>query len=362
MPGYDPFARGPFPVGVRTLALVDETRGGRALPTEVWYPTTDAHVGRDLAAASQDAYLLVPGFPPVPQHAVRDAEPRAGRFPLVAFSHGFGGHRRQSTFLCTHLASHGYVVAAVDHTGNTILDVVQAMVARQTGRPLPSPGAAMRGFIAARPADVVFLLDRLLARDAAVDPDRVGMTGHSFGGWTTLATTARDRRIRAAVPLAPAGGSSPLPVALLREALDLAWDRDVPTLYLVADRDTLLPLAGMHELYAGTTSPKRMVVLENADHLHFCDRVEQVHELFRLMPQDPVFEPLRASIPPVAELCAGEAANTALRGLALAHFDAHLKRDAAAARFLGGDLRAAVAPHGARVAVVEPLAPAQAGA
>jgi len=34
----------------------------------------------------------------------------------------FGGHRRQSTFFCTHLASHGYVVAAADHTGNTTLE------------------------------------------------------------------------------------------------------------------------------------------------------------------------------------------------------------------------------------------------
>ena len=28
----------------------------------------------------------------------------------MAFSHGFGGHRRQTTHFCIHLASHGYVV------------------------------------------------------------------------------------------------------------------------------------------------------------------------------------------------------------------------------------------------------------
>jgi predicted dienelactone hydrolase len=36
--------------------------------------------------------------------------------PLILFSHHSGGHRRASTFLTTHLASHGYVVAAMDHS------------------------------------------------------------------------------------------------------------------------------------------------------------------------------------------------------------------------------------------------------
>src|SRR6185369_5476378 len=97
--------------------------------------------------------------------------------------------------------------------------------------------------------------------------------GHSFGGWTTLAVAGRDRRIRAALPLAPAGGGSELPVQQLRESLDLDWDRDVPTLFIVADRDTLLPLSGMHELLERTQATKRMVILKNADHMHFCDRV-----------------------------------------------------------------------------------------
>ena len=39
-------------------------------------------------------------------------------------SHGFGGHRRQSTHFCTHLDSHGYVVAAPDHLGNTTMETM----------------------------------------------------------------------------------------------------------------------------------------------------------------------------------------------------------------------------------------------
>jgi len=79
---YDPFARGPFPVGVRTLEL---SRGGRLLPVELWYPATDEYAGRDVAEATRDRYELIPGFPFVWQEAVRDATPRRGRHALVAF-------------------------------------------------------------------------------------------------------------------------------------------------------------------------------------------------------------------------------------------------------------------------------------
>src|SRR5262249_27794141 len=82
-----------------------------------------------------------------PQDAVRDAAPRAGRFPLVAFSHGYGGHRRQSTFLCTHLASHGYVVVSADHAGNTVLDALQAFM----GGARQEPRAQLEAFVATRP-------------------------------------------------------------------------------------------------------------------------------------------------------------------------------------------------------------------
>ncbi len=349
MRAYDPFARGPFPVGVRTLAL---SRGGRSLPVELWYPATDEYAGKDLAEATRDRYELIPGFPFVWQEAVRDATPRRGRHPLVAFSHGYGGHRRQSTFLCTHLASHGFVVGAMDHTGNTMLEVVQGVMTLRSGGTLPHPDTVLREFVVLRPADVSFVIDHILGTDGLVDADRIGMAGHSFGGWTTLTTTARDRRIRAAVPLAPAGGASPLPVNLLRESVDFRWGREVPTLYVVADRDSLLPLAGMHELLERTPATKRMVVLEDADHLHFCDRVEETHELFRTMPQDPLFEDIQKAIPPITELVPGERAHLAIRGLAAAHLDAHLRGDAAAARLLAGDVRAALAERGVAASVV----------
>jgi dienelactone hydrolase len=353
---YDPFARGPFPVGVRTASLTDPARQ-RSLPTEIWYPATDAHAGQDVAESTRDTYELLPGFPRVWQEAVRDAAAQPGSYPLIAFSHGFGGHRRQTTFLCTHLASHGYVVAAPDHTGNTIFDIIQLMMALQSGAEMPDPTAMVKEFIAARPADIRFMIDRTLDGTAGnlaaiIDAHRIGMTGHSFGGWTTLAVTAGEPRIGAALPLAPAGGPSPLPAELLQRSLTFEWGRDVPTLFLVAERDSLLPLPGMHELFKKTRGTKQMVVLKNADHMHFCDRVEQVHELFRTMPPPGEFERIAKTVPPITELCPGKDAYAFVCGLGLAHMDAYLKADESAARFLAGDITAVLAARGISVQVV----------
>lgn len=352
---YDPFARGPHAVGVRTVDLSDPARS-RYLPVEVWYPASEKYAGQDTEAATMDHYELLPGFPPGKQAAVRGAEAASGRFPIVLFSHGFGGHRRQSTFLCTHLASHGYVVAAMDHTGNTIIDLAQITLQVMMGEPMPDPGPMVAELIALRPADVSFVLDRLLAGDLGIDPasldaDRIGMAGHSFGGWTTLMAASRDRRIRAALALAPAGGKTHMPAEALIEALDFAWGRDVPTLYLVADKDSLLPLEGMRELYGRTNSTKRMIVLGNSDHMHFCDEVEAIHEMFRMMPPPGPFAEIARNLPAASELCPGLHAYDFNRGLGLAHMDAVLRGNEEAAAFLAGDVPAVFEERGIRVSI-----------
>src|SRR5215831_1906897 len=112
---YDPFARGRFPVGVRTIQALDTTRH-RLFPCEIWYPAAAHHAGQDLVPATQDVFTAPPGDAPRSQMAVRDAAAQPGAYPLVIFSHSSGGRRRQSTFLCTHLSSHEYIVAALDHS------------------------------------------------------------------------------------------------------------------------------------------------------------------------------------------------------------------------------------------------------
>jgi dienelactone hydrolase len=341
---YDPFARGPWPAGVRTSLLQDAARAGRPMAIEVWYPAAAVHDGADLGADSRDMYDLVPGLPRVPQDAVRNATPRAGHYPLVVFSHGLGGHRRQSTFLCTHLASHGYVVAACDHPGSTMLDLLRAR-----GR-LDAEAVETR-VGAPRADDLRFVVDRVLdgsAGDVAAltRAERIAATGHSLGGWASLVLARRDARVRSLALMAPAGGRTHGDTRALRAALDFAFGRPVPSLWLVAERDAILPLDGIEALYADAEPPKQLVVLADTDHLHFCDRGEDIHELFRRAPPAGIFARGARDMAPVGELAAPAQTRMATRGLVLAHLDATLGASEAAVAFLSGGLAATLAALG----------------
>jgi hypothetical protein len=138
----------------------------------------------------------------------------------------------------------------------------------------------------------------------------------------------------------------------LPATLTFRWGRDVPTLYLVADDDTSLPLAGMYELFDRTPAAKLMVILHRADHLHFVDDVEDAHEAMRTMPAAGDLAWI-SEMRPIAELVSGDLARLFVRGLTLCHLDAALNRDERAQRFLRGDIEAELAGRGVAVTVHE---------
>jgi predicted dienelactone hydrolase len=192
---------GPYAVGRTTTTMTDPDRAGRTLTVDVWYPSDAAQVQGvpksffDLLVTSLESPLAYDN-PPV------SAE---GGFPLVVFSHGNAGTRLQSWFLTEFLASHGFVVAAPDHAGNTALDQL-------FGTTTPFAVSARN-----RPLDVSLIIDRMLERDAAagdlfedaIDGTRIAVAGHSFGAFTALAMAAGhvdvspDPRVGAIVPISP---------------------------------------------------------------------------------------------------------------------------------------------------------------
>lgn len=313
---FDPFGRGAFPVGVRSGQLVDSSRDDRLLPFEVWYPASAGSFGLDLSPLTQDTFSVLPDTPPQRQAAVRDATPEAGPFPLLIYSHTSLGHRRQSTFLCTHLASHGYVVAAVDHTGNSFADYVARAGATLTSEQREE---MLQRIISDRVPDLRFLAESLLG-DEHVDKARLGLIGWSFGGWAVLATPEVNDRVGAIVALAPGGASNPLP-GIIPARLTFDWRRPVPTLLLAAEGDRYTLLDGIVDIYDRTPARKHLFVLRHADHDHFGDHIE-------------------------VELVPRQHAHLFTRGLALAHFEAALRLSQPATEFLSANPAQALRERG----------------
>jgi pimeloyl-ACP methyl ester carboxylesterase len=209
--------------------------------------------------------------------------------------------------------------------------------------------------INSRVPDVRYLLDFLLgggADDIELDPERIGLVGHSFGGWTVLAALEAEARVRSAVAMGPGGSSQPRP-GVLPLTLTFDWGRSVPVLYLAAEDDVPIPLAGVVELFdrtpgrqAGSNPSKRLFILRRADHQHFLDDVEGEHEALRAMTLPGGAAWIPGAMRPMAELTSGEVAHLFVRGLTLAHLDATLRRVNDAERFLAGHVAADLAARG----------------
>ena len=87
-----------------------ETTEPRVIEVAIWYPTRDEGAANvRYSFRSSEVALL-------------DAAPVEGPFPTAVFSHGNQALNDVSSFLMEHLASHGWLVLAPNHTGNTSRD------------------------------------------------------------------------------------------------------------------------------------------------------------------------------------------------------------------------------------------------
>ncbi len=243
---------GPYPVGVTTLTLPS------GAPVEVWYPSAVAPTGevtydvrdevppavRDLLTADVPAGYSFPG--------TRDAPVADGTFPLVLFSHGFSGIRQQSTFLTSHLASWGMIVAAPEHTSRDLSNVLAGTASGDNGASVD---------------DLLATLDLMTTAtgtagdrfDGHVDTSRVGAVGHSAGGWTVLSAAA-DPRIAGYVSLASGGprDGEPYPAK--------------PSLFMAGAIDGIVPVDTVtRPAFAAAPSPASFVELDATGHNGFDD-------------------------------------------------------------------------------------------
>lgn len=168
-------------------------------------------VGRIYAAE----YRLPGGtFARVRTNAHRNARPleRPGGYPAIVFSPGYGVPHALYTSLLEDLASHGFVVIALDHTYETYaIEFPGGKVVRRNLPPDPGRNGGPASYrlllriIGQRVADVRFLRRSLPTLDKRlghiIDPQRVGVFGHSLGGLTAATALEADRALHAGVDL-----------------------------------------------------------------------------------------------------------------------------------------------------------------
>ena len=137
-------------------------------------------------------------------NATADAAPltRRGGWPVVLFSPGFGVERELYAGLVEDLASHGYVVVAIDHPHDaSIVEFPDGHVV------VPSSQMDMTAALSVRVADTRFVLTELARLEdrgffaGRLDLGHVGMFGHSLGGAAAASTMLVDPRIDAGADL-----------------------------------------------------------------------------------------------------------------------------------------------------------------
>jgi dienelactone hydrolase len=173
---------------------------------------------------------------------------QSGPFPVVLFSHGYGGYPEQSSFLTDHLATWGFVVVAPDHRSRDL----HAVLTGTTGRgqdditDLQQALAVVR-FMNAAPDDVL---------SHKLDFSRLATLGHSAGGGAALTFAADSPAVRTYVALAPAPGKLP---------------KHKRGLIMQGTSDKVVSPAGTKKLYASLTGPKRLILIDRAGHNVFDD-------------------------------------------------------------------------------------------
>ena len=271
-----PDGKGGFALANRRLGLViwyPAQGPASAAGTLYRYPTTPVET---VPAGAVPAEVAVPG------QAVRGASAAAGRWPLVLLSHGFANRALMFSDLAEHLASKGYVVAAIDHGDLADLAV---------SRPL-----AFLNNVVHRAADQRLVMAELTRRAtsgaglwAHVDAARIALAGYSMGGFGALATAGASYdsasplfaqgppgaatllaqtpppppALKALIAFAPWGGSQPLraftPAGLSRMA--------VPALFIAGDADDVAGYdGGIRYLFEQAGGPRTLLTYENARH------------------------------------------------------------------------------------------------
>jgi predicted dienelactone hydrolase len=266
-----------FNVGYRTLDLKYQGTGGETVLTvAVWYPT----------AVSPKPHIY--GGTTAGQVAV-DAEPLAqgAPYPLLVFSHGYGGSGLGSVFFTEQLAARGWIVAAPDHHDRHSAVRIRTGQKRdfdrlgllRDAREIANSGPADRDAYLYRIQELKLVLDRMLESNQfgkLIDWQKIAVGGHSLGGFTALGLCGtidrlRNNRIKALLLFSTGAGG------YLFEDSELAAVK-VPSMILFGERErgqkrgtrTMGELA--EKVYKNLPPPRYLLEIMGANHFSFNNR------------------------------------------------------------------------------------------
>jgi predicted dienelactone hydrolase len=175
--------------------------------------------------------------------AFRDVDVEPGSYPLVLFSHGYGGYRLQSSALNVHVASWGYVVVSAEHPERGLMKIMSGDLN-----------------IMDRSAETLLELIEFLPEESWIAPhlraDSIAATGHSAGGGAALGVRD-DPRIDAVITY----GTSSLGSTSISK----------PSLFIGGTKDRLAGPNQLKSNFEAFPAPKRMTLIEGAGHLAFSD-------------------------------------------------------------------------------------------
>lgn len=273
--GSEAAAQRLFNVGYRVLDL-NAPKGGQTLTVAVWYPTT-AQPGLHHYGGPTDGYVALDAAPLV----------EAGPYPMLVFSHGYGGGGLSAVFFTQALAAHGWIVACPDHHDRHSAVRIRGGQSSAFDR----SGLLRHAFeIAATPSDernklfyrldeMQLVLDGMLASHAfgsLIDPQRMAVGGHSLGGFTALGLSGtikerHDPRIKAMVLFSTGTGGN------LFTPEELAGVRSASMLFL-GEREahhkrgnqTMASLSD--KIFKNVSPPKYFLEVKDAGHFAFNNR------------------------------------------------------------------------------------------
>ena len=199
------------------------------------------------------------GFPGKPTRSFQTwiwyPENNEEEHPLIIHSHGIISQGNELANVAERLASHGYVVAAANYpltSGST-------------------EGGANANDVVNQPADVSFLIDSMVSLsgddkpfNGTIDPNRIGLSGFSLGGLTTVLATYhprwRDPRVSAAISIA----------GPINSFTSRFYDTtDIPFLGVYGTADALIDYQTNGQIIPDRVKNSTLVNIEGGSHLGF---------------------------------------------------------------------------------------------